>query len=276
LTVVDRDGNAPSMSSTELSAAAAATADVDLSLFSLAGRTAVITGASRNIGAALATGFAKAGADLVMVAREAHRLAEHAEHVRTVTGRCVETVATDVADPDAAERIASAAARIGRVDILVNNAFTGGSTIAPITETPDLVWDEVLENNLLGPMRLCRRFADDLAAGGGSIVNVVSGSGLLPTPNMGPYGVSKAALWMLTRYLAVELAPQVRVNALCPGVTTPEGAPGHPIQEALLPLVPLKRFAKPEELVGAAVYLSSAAASYTTGELLIVNGGRPW
>jgi NAD(P)-dependent dehydrogenase (short-subunit alcohol dehydrogenase family) len=242
----------------------------------LAGRTALITGSSRNIGAALATGFAKAGADLIMVARDQQRLAEHAEHVRAATGRRVETVATDVADPEAAERIAAAVTRSGRIDILVNNAFTGGSTLAPITDTPDRVWDEVLETNLLGPMRLCRRFAKNLAEVGGSIVNVVSGSGLLPTPNLGPYGVSKAGLWMLTRYLAVELAPQVRVNALCPGVTTPDGAPGHPVQDALLPQIPLKRFAKPEELVGAAVYLSSDAASYTTGELLIVNGGRPW
>lgn len=251
-------------------------ADVDLSLFSLAGRTSVITGASRNIGAALAMGFAKAGSDLVLVARDEARLNDHAERVREASGRRVETVAADVTALDAAERIGEAVSRVGRLDILLNNAFTGGSTLGPITQSPDLVWDEVIGTNLLAPMRLCRAFAGELTASRGSIINVVSGSGLLPTPGMGAYGVSKAGLWMLTRYLAVELAPAVRVNALCPGITTPDGVADHPILEGLLPHVPLQRCAKPEELVGAAIYLASGAASYTTGELLIANGGRPW
>ena len=105
---------------------------------------------------------------------------------------------------------------------------------------------------------------------------MVSGSGLLPSPSLGVYGASKAALWMATRSLAVELAPVVRVNALCPGVTTEDGQSAHPAQAQLLPLVPLRRLARADELVGAAIYLASDASSYTTGELLIVNGGRPW
>ncbi len=250
----------------------------DLSQFSLDGRTAVITGASRNIGAALAMGFATAGADLVLVARDTQRLAAHAEAVRERSGRRVETVAVDITEPDAAEVIADAAATMrGVVDILVNNAFHGGSVLAPIVETPESVWREVLDTNLMAPVRLCARFAPMLEQSGtGVIINVVSGSGLLPTPNVGAYGVSKAALWMLTRSLAVEMAPAVRVNALCPGITSPDGRPEHPVQELLLPQVPLGRLGRAEEMVGGAIYLASAAASYVTGELLIVNGGRPW
>jgi NAD(P)-dependent dehydrogenase (short-subunit alcohol dehydrogenase family) len=251
----------------------------DLSLFSLEGRTAVITGASRNIGAAVAMGFAAAGADVVLVARDAVRLAAHAGVVRERTGRRVVEVAVDVTVPEAAEMIEVAAAELpGAVDILVNNAFTNGSVLAPVVHTPESVWQEVLAANLLAPVRLSSRFAPVLAQSGyGAIINVVSGSGLLPTPNVGAYGASKAALWMVTRSLAAELAPAVRVNALCPGLTTPDGQPAdEAAHRHLLPLVPFRRPARAEEIVGAAVYLASDAASYTTGELLIVNGGRPW
>jgi len=252
---------------------------VDLSLFSLEGRTAVITGASRNIGAAISMGFAAAGADVVLVARDKQRLAEHGAAVRERTGRRVVEVSVDIGDPDAPEVVAEAAGQLpGTVDILVNNAYAGAPDLTPLVETPDSLWELVLSVNLLGPARLCKKFAAQLADGGnGSIINVVSGSGLMPTPGVSAYGASKAALWMLTRSLAVELAPAVRVNALCPGLTTPGGEPdGHFSHDYLLPLVPLGRLARPEELVGAAIYLASNAASYTTGELLIVNGGRPW
>lgn len=252
--------------------------DPDLSRFSLKGRTAVITGASLNIGAAISLGFAAAGADVVLVARGRERLSAHAALVRERTGRNAVEVAIDVTAPEAPEVIQEAARQLpGQVDVLVNNAFTGGSVLAPVVEVPEPVWDEVLQTNLLAPVRLCARFAPTLAASGrGSIINVVSGSGLLPSPTLGAYGASKAALWMATRSLAVELAPAVRVNALCPGVTTENGESAHPAQEQLLPLVPLRRLARADELVGAAIYLASEAASYTTGELLIVNGGRPW
>lgn len=250
----------------------------DLSLFSLEGRTAVITGASLNIGAAISLGFAAAGADVVLVARGRERLSAHAALVRERTGRLVVEAAIDVTAPEAPEVIEEAARQLpGQVDVLVNNAFSGGSVLGPVLEAPESVWQEVVQTNLLAPVRLCARFAPTLAASGrGSIINVVSGSGLLPTPGLGAYGASKAALWMTTRSLAVELAPAVRVNALCPGVTTTDGQSAHPAQAQLLPLVPLGRLARADELVGAAIYLASEAASYTTGELLIVNGGRPW
>jgi short-subunit dehydrogenase len=139
----------------------------DLSQFSLEGRTAVITGASRNIGAALAMGFAMAGADLVLVARDPRRLAAHADAVRARTGRRVRAVALDITATDAADHIAiAAAASPGTVDILVNNAFTDGSVHGPIVDTPESVWQEVLATNLIAPVRLSSRFAQTLAESG--------------------------------------------------------------------------------------------------------------
>jgi NAD(P)-dependent dehydrogenase (short-subunit alcohol dehydrogenase family) len=112
--------------------------------------------------------------------------------------------------------------------------------------------------------------------GGGNVINVVSGSGLLPTKGLLPYGATKAAPWMMTRYLASELAPAIRVNALCPGIVVPDGAVPDQSASSVLPLIPLGRTGRPGEMVGAAVYLASDASSYTTGSLLVCNGGRPW
>jgi NAD(P)-dependent dehydrogenase (short-subunit alcohol dehydrogenase family) len=126
-----------------------------------------------------------------------------------------------------------------------------------------------------------------LASGrGGNVINLVSGTGLLPTsapghlpvPSMAPYGVAKAALWMLTRYLAAELAPAIRVNAICPGLVSETGRREEEAYVRLLQsgAVPMGRGGRPEEVAGAAVYLASPAASYTTGEMIICNGGRAW
>ncbi|TGD85912.1 SDR family oxidoreductase [Mycolicibacterium sp. CH28] len=246
--------------------------------FSLRGRTVVITGASKNIGAAMARGFAQAGADLLLIARGSESLNAVADELRARTNRRIETLVCDVGQPDAGNEIADFASRmLSGVDVLVNNAFTAGSSLAPILATEDTVWEEVLRTNLLGPMRLSRALAPQLEKSeNGSIINLVSGSGFLPTANMGVYGVSKAALWMMTRYLAVEAAPNIRVNALCPGIVPPEGQADHEVYRGLLPLVPMGRLGRPDEMVGAAIYLASDSASYTTGEVIFVNGGRPW
>jgi NAD(P)-dependent dehydrogenase (short-subunit alcohol dehydrogenase family) len=251
---------------------------VDLSRFSLEGKTAVLTGASKNIGAAIALGFAQAGAELLLIARGAELLEAVAQDVRDRTGQRVETLAADVSRPATAQEIVDfALGAFDHVDVLVNNAFSPGSSQTPILEMNDEVWGEVMETNLLAPFRLSRGFAPSMnATGNASIINVVSGSGFLPSPNLGAYGVSKAALWMMTRYLAVETAPNIRVNALCPGITSPDGQAHHDIFRQLLPLVPMKRLARPDEMVGAAIYLASDSASYTTGEIIFANGGRPW
>jgi NAD(P)-dependent dehydrogenase (short-subunit alcohol dehydrogenase family) len=166
----------------------------------------------------------------------------------------------------------------GPVDVLVNNAFATGSTFGTsVFDVDDAAWSEVLDVNLLGPFRLARAFGKKMLQGGrGSIINVVSGSGFLPTPTLAPYGASKAALWMLTRYLAAEGAPTVRANAICPGLIERAGQDMTGGQRALLSQVPMGRLGQPREVAGAAVYLASDASSYTTGEVIFVNGGRPW
>ncbi|RTL68634.1 MAG: SDR family oxidoreductase [Pseudonocardiaceae bacterium] len=243
--------------------------------FRLDGSTALITGASRNIGRAIATAFAQAGADLILVARDAARLARVAEAIGNGTGVFVDYVAADIAEPWGVDAVLDAVADVP-VDILVNNAHTVGGA-ARIVSATDAVWESVLATNLWAPLRLARRLVPRMeAAGAGCVINLVSGSGLLPTPELGPYGVSKAALWMLTRYLAVEAAPTVRVNALCPGLVSEDGEPRNESHRAIIASVPMGRVGRPEEIAGAAVYLASQAASYTTGEMLVVNGGRSW
>ncbi|MDQ6525889.1 SDR family oxidoreductase [Nocardioides sp. LHD-245] len=243
----------------------------------LAGKVVVITGASRNIGAALAAGLARAGADLLLVARGREALESTAAEIRAETAREVVACVADVATAEGVDQVAAQAAALPRIDALVNNAAASGDTVGPLLEQHDAVWEAVLAANLLAPFRLSRALLPRLREqAGASILNVVSGSGFLPSPGIGAYGVSKAALWMMTRQLAVELAPRVRVNALCPGLVSPDGQAHHPAQAALLPSVPLGRIGRPEEMVGAARYLISDEASYTTGEVLVVNGGRPW
>lgn len=196
--------------------------------------------------------------------------------MRAETGRVIETFVADVSDPEAAGDIVRFATdRLPPADILVNNAYSSGP-FELLLDLDDSVWDDVLATNLRAPHRLCKAFAPGMNERGGSVINVVSGSGFQPNRGIGAYGVSKAALWMLTRYLAAEAAPRIRVNALCPGITSPDGRPLNQAHHQLLPLVPMGRLGRADEMVGAAIYLASDASSYTTGEIIFVNGGRPW
>jgi NAD(P)-dependent dehydrogenase (short-subunit alcohol dehydrogenase family) len=249
----------------------------------LDGQVALVAGASKNIGAAIAASYARAGADVLLVARGAERLEAVAETIRAQSPeRRIETLAADVRDGDA---IAAHAFDVfGRVDTLVNNALDAGLEEGlNVLDVSDETWERVFAINLFAPLRLTRAVARRMKSG--NVINVVSGSGLLPNsapghlpaPTMAPYGVSKGALWILTRYLAAELAPNIRVNALCPGLTSEGGGmrDEEPYERLLRSgAVPLNRIARPEEIAGAAVYLASPAASYTTGELLVTNGGR--
>jgi len=245
--------------------------------FRLDGKTALITGASRNIGLAIATAFAHAGAELVLVARGQERLEAVAESIHQGSGAKVTTIVADIATDRGLDKLTQQVDGLG-VDVLVNNAHTIGSRPGSrLIDLDDSVWGEVISTNLLAPFRLVRHFAPlMLEKGSGCIINLMSGSGLQHSPGLGAYGASKAALWMMTRSLAVELAPHVRVNALCPGLVSEDGKPRNESQEGLLAAVPMKRLADPNEISGAALYLATDEASYTTGELLIVNGGRAW
>ena len=251
--------------------------------FRLDGQVAVITGASKNIGTAISLAFAQAGADVVMVARKKDRLENAAAMVRReAPARRILAFVADVgkvADADAL--CAFVLEEAGGADVLVNNAAGYGSTKATsILEIGDETWDEVYRTNLLGPFRLIRgMFAEAHKSGRpGNIINVLSGSGFLPvpTPLACPYGVSKAALWMMTRYLSMALAPHIRVNALVPGVVTPSGEPRNNVQAGVMNQIPMGRLGMPGEIAGAALYLASPASTYTSGEVIFCNGGRAW
>ena len=245
----------------------------------LQGQWAVVTGASANIGYAIATALAREGADLVVAARRQGPLEQAASAIAKDTGRNVETVVADVGLRADRLRLVEHALNVaGCVDVLVNNAYLHASTDeTDIFDLDDDVWEKTFSVNVHGPFDLARRFGREMRAGrGGNIVNIVAGPGLLPARGWAPYGVTTAGLWMLTRYLAVECAPAIRVNAVCPGTIAPEDEYRKYAREVILPTLPMQRTGRPEEVAGAVIYLVSPAASYTTGALIAVNGGRLW
>lgn len=254
--------------------------------FRLDGRTVVVTGASQNIGLSLALGFAEAGADVLMVARNAERLERAVQAVRaTVPERRIAACPADVGEVDGIGRIAATVAEeFGVADVLVNNAPATGRDGVPagidILDLPDSSWETTYRTNVLGAFRLIRAlFAGQSTQNRDpSVINVLSGSGFqpVPEPRSVAYGASKSALWMMTRYLAHHLAPSIRVNAVCPGAVTADGEPATQLTRDLLHEIPMGRLGTPNEIAGAAVYLASPAASYTTGEVIFCNGGRPW
>jgi NAD(P)-dependent dehydrogenase (short-subunit alcohol dehydrogenase family) len=249
--------------------------------FRLDGKVAVVVGATKNIGLEISRAFAEAGATVVMVARTAAALHQRRDEIAGQTGARVLTFTCDTTSGDDIDAlVAGVHGEFSQIDVLVNNAYASGNTFGvPVFEIEDRAWEETFHANVLGPYRLCRGFGRRMLAGrGGSIVNVLSGSGFLPTPQVMPYGSTKSALWMMTRYLAAEAAPKVRVNGLCPGLTM-SGTGGPPLDtnmQRLLDQIPMGRPGDPTEVAAAAVYLASDASTFTTGALLMVNGGRPW
>ncbi|MBX3025973.1 SDR family oxidoreductase [bacterium] len=246
-----------------------------LDRFRLDGRTALITGASRNIGAAISRAFAEAGAGLVINARAPDRLEACAVALRERYGVPVLAVAADLSRPAERARLLAAVAAAGvEIDVLVNNATSGGRPDSGLA-TSEAQWREAIEVNVAAPFELCRALIPAMQARGrGAVINVLSTAAFAVVPPMLAYGAMKSALWTMTRYLARECAPAVRVNAICPGTIEEGGALKVPSWAALLPRTALNRVGDPDELAGAALFLASDAASYTTGEVVFVDGGR--
>jgi 7-alpha-hydroxysteroid dehydrogenase len=256
-------------------------------LFRLDGKVAVVTGASQNIGASIARFFSQAGCDLVLTARRAEPLQRVADEIRTSTRVRVLAVPSDITSPDdRAELIRQSLATFERIDVLVNNAYAGSNAVVEeafndatprplgLIGQPDSLWEAGLQGNVIGPCDLVRGFAPGMvAAGEGSIINVVSTAAFAPVYGQGVYGTTKAALTMLTRYLAQDLAPAIRVNALCPGAIV---APDTDISErrmSILKSIPLARFGVADECAACALYLASDASTFTTGQTIFVDGG---
>ena len=247
--------------------------------FDLTGKVALVTGASRGIGAAVAQAFAQAGAQVVLASRKQEPLDTLAAEIRAAGGTAL-AVAAHTGDDAAVEAlVARAVDEFGGVDILVNNAATNPH-YGPVLTAEDGHWDKTFDVNVKGYVRMVRAcMAPMQARGGGAVINVASIAGIKPETGMGVYAVSKAGVLMLTQVLAVELAPaNIRVNAVAPGYVKTKFSSviwqNPHVYAAVKARIPQGRMAEPEELTGVMLYLASDAASFTTGAVFTVDGGH--
>jgi NAD(P)-dependent dehydrogenase (short-subunit alcohol dehydrogenase family) len=242
----------------------------------LAGKVAIVTGASSGIGYATARLFAREGASLIVTARRRAKLDALVDAIAGDGGNAV-AVPGDVRDEALAERLVSAAAeRFGGLDVAFNNAATLGETV-PVTQTTLAGWRETLEINLTSAFLGAKyQLPAMIERGGGSIIFTTSFIGRTATlPGMGSYAASKAALSGLMQAIAVEAAPHgIRANCIAPGGTDTQLAPQDPESRRFAEgMHALKRFAAPEEIARSVLYLASDASSFVTGTTLMVDGG---
>ena len=247
--------------------------------FDLTDKVAVITGASRGIGRAIAETYAAAGAKVVVSSRKQDAVDAVADAIRGQGGEAL-ALAAHTGDMEAVQNLVAAAVEtFGGVDILVNNAATNPH-FGPILSAQESHWDKILDVNLKGYFRMVKVCVPVMhKRGGGKIINMASVAGRTPLPGMGVYCVSKAGVIMLTEVLAAELAAlNIQVNAIAPGfVKTKFSAAlwGNPqIYENVVRAIPQKRMAEPRELTGIALYLASSASDFTTGATFVVDGGQ--
>jgi NAD(P)-dependent dehydrogenase (short-subunit alcohol dehydrogenase family) len=247
------------------------------SKFDLTGRTAVVIGGTSGIGRAIAHGLADAGAAVVCSSRRAEQVEAAAAEIEA-KGRKTLRITSDVSDRASLENLLNECiSAFGKVDILVNSA--GRTKRQPTLEVDEETWNGILETNLTGTLRSCQVFGGHMVANGyGRIVNIASLSSFVSLFEVAAYSASKAAVASLTKSLAIEWAKHgVNVNAIAPGVfrtalneklldETERG-------KEFLMRTPMGRFGKVEELAGAAIFLASEAASYVTGEVIVVDGG---
>jgi len=238
----------------------------------LDGKVALVTGASRGIGRAIAAAYAASGAKVMISSRKQDALEEAAA---TMDGE-VEVFAANAGEPDQAEAcVAACVDRLGGLDILVNNAATN-PYMGPLMGIDVSRADKTVKVNQLGVLvwtQVAHRAA--MAEGGGCVLNIASVGGLSTDSNIAYYNVTKAAVIHLTRQMAAELAPTVRVNAIAPGLVKTDMARAlwEPNEAAIGAFMPLGRLGEPEDIANAAVFLASDAASWITGQTLVVDGG---
>jgi NAD(P)-dependent dehydrogenase (short-subunit alcohol dehydrogenase family) len=248
-----------------------------LDRFHLEGQVALVTGASRGIGLALAKGLADAGAKVVLAARDSETLASAQTEIQRSGGLCT-TLPLDVSNAASRSRaFAELQAREGRLDILINNA--GVEQLQPSLELDEGTWDRIIDTNLKGAFFCAQAAARVMqATGGGSILNLCSLTSEVGVPGATPYGASKSGLLGMTRALATEWAPLgIRVNGIGPGYFRTELTEvfyqDDAWREQMQAKIPLARFGNLEDLAGAAIFFCSPAASYITGQVLYIDGG---
>jgi len=246
--------------------------------FSLAGKTALVTGASRGIGRAIALGFAEHGADLVLSSRKREALESVAKEIEAF-GRRAHVATVNMSDGESIAALVSGLERAAlTIDVLVNNA-AANPVMSGILELGVGAWRKVFDTNVTGAFLLSQAIARGMVSrGAGSIINIASNGGLHAAPALAAYGASKAALIHLTKTMAMELGPRgIRVNAIAPGLIEThmaraliENQAGY---EAFRKRNPLRRHGQPEEIAGAALLLASEAGSYFNGAVLVLDGG---
>jgi 7-alpha-hydroxysteroid dehydrogenase len=249
---------------------------VILDLFRLDGKVAIVTAAGRGIGARIATAFAEVGADVVIGARSEDQLADVAKQVEAL-GRKAVVVPGDLGSREGMAKLVDAAmSELGRIDIVVNNA--GGTMPMSFMDTSERAFEEALRWNVTTAFNLTQLAVPHmLASGGGSVINIASVAGSFSSRGFSAYGTAKGALLKLTRHLAQDLSPNIRVNAVSPGSTMtsaldmvlqmPE------IEQAMVDGTPLKRLGTVDDIAAAALYLASDAGAYVTGRDIRVDGG---
>ena len=248
-------------------------------IFDLTDKVAIITGASRGIGLAIAETYSAAGAKVVLSSRHQDALDEAADQIKSSGGEALPIAAHTGSEEAVSSLLRQVINTYGGVDILVNNAGTNPH-FGPILTAEESHWDKILDVNLKGYFRMVKACVGSMRErGSGKVINVASISGLRAAPGLGIYSVSKAGVLMLTQVLAVELAKDnIQVNAIAPGLIktkfsralweTPDAS------DFAARGIPLGRIGMPEEVTGIALYLASEASSFTTGGQFVVDGGQ--
>lgn len=248
-----------------------------LDRFRLDDQVAVVTGAGRGLGAAIALAFAEVGADVVIAARTRPDLDAVAAQIRA-TGRRAHVVVGDLAHPEATAQLAAAAvAEFGRLDVVVNNV--GGTMPGPLLNTSTKNLRDAFTFNVSTAHALTVAAVPLMLehSGGGSIINITSTMGRVAGRGFAAYGTAKAALAHYTRLAALDLCPRIRVNAIAPGSILTSAldvvASNDALREPMEKVTPMRRLGEPADIAAAAVYLASPAGSYLTGKTLEVDGG---
>ena len=246
--------------------------------FKLDGKVALISGASRGIGESIAVALAQYGAHTILVSRKIDALEEVAKEIRDKGGKA-DSIACHMGEVAQIEAMfKQVREKFGRLDILINNAATN-PFFGEMINADEAIWEKTFDVNLKGPFFMIKHAVPLMVeSGGGSIVNVSSVNGIRPAFMQGIYSVTKAGLISMTQAFAKELAAKnIRVNALLPGLTDTKFSKAlmdnKNIYDYVVKQVPMNRHAEPDEMAGAALYFVSEAASYTTGSILVVDGG---
>jgi NAD(P)-dependent dehydrogenase (short-subunit alcohol dehydrogenase family) len=257
---------------------------LDLSSFSLKGKVAIVTGGSRGIGQAIAFGFAKVGAKVVITSRKAQDLEATAAEIRAFGGEVLVLPAHLGKMEEIQKMVNAVMDKYGRIDILVNNAGASPA-MGSVLESDERLWDTIMSLNLKGVYFVSQAVAKVMKKqGSGKIINIASIDGFNPEPGVSVYSISKAGVRMITRAFAMELSrDNIQVNAIAPGPISTKMMNSHwghlspeeakKEKDKLCQLLPTCRIGEPDEIAGAAVYLASDASSYTTGTEIVIDGG---